>query len=106
MVSPVADDGGGLLSVGSGAGAADVEEEEDIVDFGISVEERELVAKVVVICAKEEAGRISERKRSVEENGSVLEHPQDGLECCLEGMLICTRKEPMLKEGKKRDQGD
>lgn len=43
-----------------------------------------LVAEVEVICAKEEEGRISERKSSVEEKGSVLEQPQDGLDRCLE----------------------
>jgi hypothetical protein len=43
-----------------------------------------LFVEVVVICAKEEVGRIRERKSSVEENGIVLEHPQDGLDLCLD----------------------
>jgi hypothetical protein len=46
----------------------------------------------VVTCAKEEEGRIRERKRRVEENGRALEHAQDGLDRCLERILICKRK--------------
>jgi len=48
-----------------------VEEADDVVDVGIA-EEGELVAEVAVIWAKEEVGKISERKRKVEENDSVL----------------------------------
>lgn len=56
--------------------------------MGISI----LFVEVVMICAKEEVGRIRERKSSVEENGIVLEHPQDGLDLWLDRILICNRK--------------
>lgn len=58
-------------------------EEAGEVDVEVDVE-GELVAEVVVICAKEEEGRIRDRKSRVEENGRFLEHAQDGLDRCLE----------------------
>lgn len=48
-----------------------------------------LVAEVVVICAKEEEGRIRDRRSRVEENGRFLEHAQEGLNRCLERIWIC-----------------
>jgi hypothetical protein len=51
----------------------------------------------VVTCAKEEEGRIRERKSRVEENGRALEHAQEGLDRCLERILICNRKEVRRK---------
>jgi hypothetical protein len=51
-----------------------------------------LFVEVVVICAKEEVGRIRERNSSVEENGIVLEHPQDGLDICLDRISDMHRK--------------
>lgn len=62
--------GGGLGCVGVGGGFEEEEERtvavERVVGDGVLVGERELVS-----CAKEEVGRIHERKRSVEENGRV-----------------------------------
>jgi hypothetical protein len=57
---------------------------------------------VAVICAKDEEGRISERKSRVEENGSVLAHPQDGPDRCLDRILICNRKVYSLKKGRSK----
>jgi hypothetical protein len=106
VLSCVGDDGGGLLEVGSGRGLADVKEGEDAVDVGVIVDEGELVAEVVVIWAKEEVGRISDRKRSVEENDcSLLEHPQGGPGRCLERMLICGQKIIFIKEGRRSRSG-
>ena len=74
----------------------EVEELEDLVDVGVVVEETdpEPIAGVEVswvkeIWAKEEEGRISDRKRKAEEKGSDLEHPQDGFACRLERIFMC-----------------
>jgi len=91
-VSTVGEEGAGLSCVGFGAGVADEEEVDDVVDVGDADEKGELLAEGAVICAKEEVGRISDRKRRVEQNGSVLEHLQDGINRCRECMLICSQK--------------
>jgi len=59
-------EGGGSIIVGLGRGFGDVEGEE--VDAGFAVEDAELLVEVVVIWAKEEEGRIRERKSRDEEN--------------------------------------
>jgi hypothetical protein len=92
VVSTVGDGGAGSSCVGAGGEVADVEDANDAVDVGVVDEEGELVEEVAVIWAKEEVGRINERKRRVEENGSVLEHPQDGRNRCRECILICNQK--------------
>jgi hypothetical protein len=56
-----------------------------------------LLVEVAVIWAKEEEGRIIERKSRDEENWNVLAHAQDGLDRCLERIFdmqqdkICCR---------------
>jgi hypothetical protein len=96
--STAGDEGAGLSCVGFRGGVADVEVD-DVVDVGVADEEGELVAEEAVIWAKEEVGRISERKRRVEENGSVLEHPQDGVNRCRECILICNPKRIAVGRG-------
>jgi hypothetical protein len=92
VVSTVGDWGAGLSCVGAGGGVADVEDSNDAVDVGVVDEKGELMEEVAVIWAKEEVGRINERKRRVEENGSVLEHPQYSRNRCRECILICHQK--------------
>lgn len=64
----VAGGGVGWVCVGGGFEDEGVEDEEGTVDLesvvGMLVEEREVVS-----CAKDELGRIKERKRRVDENG-------------------------------------
>jgi len=98
--STVGDEGAGLSCAGFGGGVVEVD---DVVDVGVADEEGELVAEEVVICAKEEVGRINERKRRVEENGSVLEHAQDGLNRCRECILICNPKRIAVGGGEEGD---
>jgi hypothetical protein len=50
------------------------------------------LVEVAVIWAKEEEGRIIERKSRVEENGNVLAHAQDGLDRCLERIFDIQQK--------------
>ena len=54
---------------------------------------------MVVTWAKEEEGRIRERKKRVEENGSALEHAQEGLALRLDRILICSRKDVRFRDG-------
>ena len=56
------------------------------------IEVHVLLAEVVVTWAKEEEGRIRERKRRVEENGRVLEHAQDDFARCLARIAICQKE--------------
>ena len=64
----VAGGGAGWVCVGGGFEDEGVEDEERTVNLesvvGMLVEEREVVS-----CAKDELGRIKERKRRVDENG-------------------------------------
>jgi len=84
--------GGGLAIGGLGAGLEGVEEGEEVVDVWSVVGEGVLLGEVAVICAKDEVGRINDRKSSVEENGNDREHPQDGLDRRLESILTNPQK--------------
>jgi hypothetical protein len=50
------------------------------------------LVEVAAIWAKEQEGRIIERKSRVEENGNVLAHAQDGLDRCLERIFDIQQK--------------
>lgn len=84
-------EGGGSIFVGLGWGFGEVEEGEEI-DAGFAVEDAKRLVEVAVIWAKEEEGRIIERKSRVEENGNVLKHAQDGLDRCLERIFDIQQK--------------